>query len=138
MPTVEEAAGAAKQTTNAGSPQLEAALSAGRQALGDRQPAPETHRARAKRFYSSQAWHALRFDVLRDNAQRHHGKPACDLCAAHAERGNPLDCDHIIPLSVDWSKRLDRSNVQILCRRCNFGKSNRDATDFRPAADAPA
>lgn len=93
--------------------------------------APEPHRARAQRFYASAAWRALRYRALAANAKRHGGVAECDLCHARAAPGRPLDADHIQPLSRDWSRRLDPTNVQILCRDCNFGKGNRDDFDFR-------
>lgn len=93
--------------------------------------APEPHRARAQRFYASAAWRALRYTTLAQNARSHGGKPQCELCGARAAPGAPLHCDHVTPLSRDWSRRLDPTNVQTLCCDCNRGKSNRDDFDFR-------
>jgi 5-methylcytosine-specific restriction endonuclease McrA len=86
-------------------------------------------------FYASGAWRRLRYKVLAANAQRHGGVPRCQLCAARAASGSPLNVDHIVPLSKDWSRRLDPTNLQILCQDCNIGKSNRDAIDWRQAED---
>ena len=97
---------------------------------------PETHRDRSKRFYASLSWRRLRYKALAANAVRHGGKAHCDLCGATAVPGVPLDGDHIEPLSKNWARRLDSTNVQILCRPCNFGKGNRDNQDFRPQIDA--
>jgi 5-methylcytosine-specific restriction endonuclease McrA len=69
---------------------------------------------------------------LAANAARNAGTARCELCAAVAASGAPLNCDHVVPLSKDWSRRLDPANLQILCQACNFGKSNRDAIDWRP------
>lgn len=91
----------------------------------------ETHRDRAKRFYKSQAWRRLRYKALADNARRHGGKARCDLCGNGVMPGAPLDGDHIQPLSKNWERRLDPTNIQVLCRPCNFGKGNRDDADFR-------
>jgi 5-methylcytosine-specific restriction endonuclease McrA len=88
----------------------------------------------AKWFYNSVAWKQLRYRTLAENARRQaDGKPRCELCGTGAEPDNRLNVDHIVPLSKDWSKRLDPTNVQCLCSRCNHGKLNRDDTDFRVA-----
>ena len=71
-------------------------------------------------FYASPKWKVIRFDVLA-------ACPRCCLCGA----GDELHVDHIVPLKVDWERRLDKSNLQVLCRDCNHGKASRDATDFR-------
>jgi 5-methylcytosine-specific restriction enzyme A len=34
--------------------------------------------------------------------------------------------DHIIPIKVDWSKRLDESNLQVLCLPCHNKKTAED------------
>jgi 5-methylcytosine-specific restriction endonuclease McrA len=99
-------------------------------------------RARAKptpdvkqRFYASVPWKRLRYAILAANAARNGGTARCELCATQAAAGAPLHCDHVVPLSKDWSRRLDPANLQVLCGNCNHGKSNRDAIDWRP--DAP-
>ncbi|MEC2504384.1 HNH endonuclease, partial [Bacillus cereus] len=34
--------------------------------------------------------------------------------------------DHIIPIRVDWSKRLEPSNLQTLCHACHNKKTKED------------
>jgi hypothetical protein len=65
---------------------------------------------------------SLRYEVLR----RANGK--CALCGKSKDE-EPLEIDHIIPRSKGGTNQLQ--NLQALCRTCNRGKSNRDATDFR-------
>jgi 5-methylcytosine-specific restriction endonuclease McrA len=94
----------------------------------------ETHRERAQKFYASSEWRRLRYKILR----RDGGK--CVLCGRGAADGVTLHVDHIVPLSKDWSRRLDPDNLQALCggsgaegaESCNLGKSNTDSIDWRP------
>lgn len=80
---------------------------------------------KAKDFYKSLSWRQLRYDVLKENNGR------CCLCGRSAKDGVVLHVDHIIPLSVDWEKRLDKNNLQVLCEDCNMGKMNRDNTVWK-------
>ncbi len=79
----------------------------------------------AKRnFYSSVAWRALRYAVLKERGRR------CECCG----RCPPeviVDVDHVKPRSKHPTLALDKSNMQVLCRDCNYAKSNRDETDWR-------
>ncbi len=90
----------------------------------------EKRKRRSKDFYASQPWRRLRYAALRANREK-HGCITCEVCGSTE---GPFDCDHITPLSKDWSKRLDPANVQIACRACNFGKGNRDSIDWREPA----
>jgi 5-methylcytosine-specific restriction protein A len=38
--------------------------------------------------------------------------------------------DHIIPIEVDWSKRLDKSNLQPLCHSCHAKKTADDVREY--------
>lgn len=77
------------------------------------------------KFYQSPEWRKLRYEVLREQGGR------CQLCGRSSKDGVVLHVDHIIPLSKDWSKRLDKNNLQVLCEDCNLGKSNTDSIDWR-------
>jgi len=68
-------------------------------------------------FYKSDAWLHLRAVVLR------LGRYRCKHCGASGNQAR-LHVDHIIPITVDWSRRLDITNLQVLCEYCNMGKSN--------------
>jgi 5-methylcytosine-specific restriction endonuclease McrA len=77
-------------------------------------------------FYLSREWQSLRYAVIRDC----QGK--CQACGATAQTsGRPMHVDHIIPRSLDQSKALDYSNLQILCEACNLGKSNTDTINWK-------
>lgn len=86
----------------------------------------ESYAALKAAFYSSDDWRRLRYRILTFHGRR------CQCCGATADQGATIQVDHIIPLSVDWSSRLDRDNLQVLCLDCNLGKSNKSQEDFRP------
>lgn len=75
-------------------------------------------------FYSSQAWRKARYEALRKS------NGACQLCGQPPGR-HALQVDHIRPRSKFPQFALDPDNLQVLCRDCNFGKSNTDSVDWR-------
>lgn len=88
-------------------------------------PKNKSYKELSDEFYHSREWMSLRYSVLKEQ----DGK--CQLCGRSRKDGIILHVDHIIPLSKDWSKRLDRNNLQVLCKECNLGKSNTDSIDWR-------
>lgn len=74
-------------------------------------------------FYQSEAWLDIRYRVLKKYG------PTCMLC--HTVKGS-MHVDHIQPRSKRHDLQLRFDNLQVLCKDCNKGKSNRDNTDFRP------
>jgi hypothetical protein len=98
-------------------------------AIVDRKPKakaqPKQKPDKIRSFYKSVEWKRLRYDVLAANDGR------CELCGAGKHHGATLSVDHIKPLRLHWDRRLDRSNLQVLCGSCNQGKGNRDDTDWR-------
>jgi len=66
-------------------------------------------------LFQSEDWKFARAFVLRRD------KYTCQHCRA---KGVRLHVDHKIPITVDWSRRLDLLNLQTLCEDCNVGKSN--------------
>lgn len=75
-------------------------------------------------FYESRAWRELRYKALVE-----HGRK-CQCCGAEPPK-IVLHVDHIKPRSKFPSLELELDNLQILCKDCNLGKSNKDDTDFR-------
>lgn len=57
----------------------------------------------------------------------------CDCCGRKItdKKGGQLQVDHIRPRSKWPELSLDLDNFQLLCRRCNFKKSNLHDTDYR-------
>jgi rubredoxin len=78
-------------------------------------------------FLSSREWLDLRYKVLK----KHKGW--CRLCGHKGDPTNPIQVDHIKPRSTYPHLALVEENLQVLCRMCNVGKSNKDTTDWRNA-----
>lgn len=76
-------------------------------------------------FLNSPEWLDLRYRVL----QKRGG--VCELCGARGSANNPIQCDHIKPRSKHPELALVETNIQVLCRHCNMGKSNKDDTAWR-------
>jgi len=77
------------------------------------------------KFYRSRAWRRKRYEALKRD------KGLCQLCGRGRKDGVVLHVDHIEPLSRNWNRRLDLSNLQVLCEDCNMGKGGTDETDWR-------
>ena len=80
--------------------------------------------ARTK-FYASDEWVRLRYKALKANDGR------CELCGRSKHDNATLHVDHIKPRSKHPELELELSNLQVLCSTCNWGKSNKDDTDWR-------
>ena len=65
-----------------------------------------------KQFYNSTIWKRTSQQVLLE------ANYICAMCGDEATM-----TDHIISIKQDWSKRLDRSNLQASCKRCNDKKA---------------
>lgn len=76
-------------------------------------------------FFQCTPWLELRYRILKAS------KGCCECCGRRGEPGNPLQVDHIKPRSKFPDLALRDDNCQVLCRQCNLGKSNKDATDWR-------
>lgn len=83
-------------------------------------------------FYETREWLDLRYRVL----QKAGG--SCKLCGCRATPDNPIQVDHIKPRSLHPELALVESNMQVLCKSCNMGKSNKDETDWRFRASREA
>lgn len=82
-------------------------------------------RATATLFYESEAWRDVRYRALKRCGRR------CLVCGATPKDGAVLHVDHIEPRSLRPDLELDIDNLQVLCKDCNLGKSNRDSIDWR-------
>lgn len=85
-------------------------------------------RAGIKKFdYNDEAYRGLRHLVF-----VRHGEKCCKCGFVRAEDGsNWLEIDHIKPVSKFPWLSLNIENLQVLCKKCNKEKSNKDFTDYR-------
>lgn len=78
-----------------------------------------------KKFYESNEWRSLRYEAFKKYGRK------CMVCGATVENGAILHVDHIKPRSLYPELELILENLQILCKDCNLGKSNKDSIDWR-------
>ena len=74
-------------------------------------------RARNKKstaFYNSVPWRKLREVKMREAAW------SCEACARKGLTVPAEEVHHKIPITVDWSKRLDEGNLICLCHACHM------------------
>ena len=111
-------------------PFARAALDAGRGILSTLHPGKPkpSGRSAIRRFYSSRAWRALRYRVLKARGGR------CECCGRSARDGVVICVDHIESVKKNWARRVDETNLQVLCHDCNLAKGSQDATDWRAAS----
>lgn len=74
-------------------------------------------------FYDSREWQQARYKAIKLYGRK---------CMACATVEGEMHVDHIKPRSKYPQLQLEISNLQILCRACNLGKSAWDETDWRP------
>jgi len=76
------------------------------------------------KFYNSKEWRTLSHYTLASN---HY------LCIACSTDYRPVladVADHIVPVTVDWSLRLDPNNIQPLCHECHNKKTAEDTKKY--------
>lgn len=72
-----------------------------------------------KRFYNSSIWKRTSKQVLLE------ADYICAMCGDEATM-----TDHIISVKQDWSKRLDRDNLQASCKKCNDKKAIKEKYSY--------
>jgi len=68
------------------------------------------------RFYASPEWRLVREQVLQEQGS------VCQHCRRRISNDYDVTVDHIKPRSKFPELALDKSNLQVLCRRCNSAK----------------
>jgi hypothetical protein len=82
-------------------------------------------------FYERREWRELRYRVLTRHGRR------CMLCKREPAENRDVHVDHIKSIKLYPELALVESNLQVLCRDCNFGKGWRHSDDFRPIPERP-
>lgn len=79
---------------------------------------PRSAEAQAyRRWYSLDIWTK---DLRPTQLMR---EPFCRECSRHGRRVIATDVDHIVDHKGDWSKFIDRDNLESLCHSCHSRKT---------------
>lgn len=108
-----------------GDPVREAEIARKKSARRKKRKLKASYKKAATDFYNSREWKQLRYQALKLNG----GK--CQCCGAGRSDGAVIHVDHIKPRSKFPALQLVLTNLQVLCKPCNEGKSNLDYTDWR-------
>lgn len=73
-------------------------------------------------FFQSRRWQRVRYEAIKKYGRK---------CLACGVKAKEIHVDHVKPRSKYPELALELSNLQTLCRDCNFGKGNWDTTDWR-------
>lgn len=72
------------------------------------------------RFYSSPEWAVLRKQVIEEEGL------ACAICNKKITDEKDITVDHKLPRSKYPDLQFSRSNLQVLCRKCNASKGTKE------------
>lgn len=76
-----------------------------------------------QKFYDGREWRGIRQQFIRTNT-------LCKRCLDSKRITHADVVDHIIPIKVDWNKRLDINNLQSLCNKCHAIKTQEDKRKY--------
>ncbi|URW92437.1 HNH endonuclease signature motif containing protein [Lacticaseibacillus paracasei] len=79
------------------------------------------------KFYRSKVWRKLSYSYRLAH-------PLCERCQAKGLYVQADVVDHIVPIRVDWSRRLDESNLQSLCNSCHWQKTKHEDPGASPSS----
>jgi len=80
---------------------------------------------KSKNFYNSKSWKVMRSSALiRDNF-------LCMECLKNKNIREATCVDHIVPIKIDWTLRLDIDNLRSLCDKCHRIKTQQDKVKYR-------
>ncbi|WP_367341786.1 HNH endonuclease [Limosilactobacillus sp.] len=82
--------------------------------------------SQAQQFYKTTAWKHMSRLFLENN-------PVCIECLKHGIVRKADVADHIVPIRKDWSKRLDMNNLQPLCAKHHWQKTQKEIKERQQA-----
>ena len=88
---------------------------------------------RRRPWIMSAKWRRIRRRRIAENSARYglpNGVCRCERCGKKVT-GRRINCDHVLPRRRYPWLRAAYWNTQILCRRCNIMKSDRDGHHWR-------
>lgn len=80
-----------------------------------------TYHEKYDAFYQSRAWRRLR----KIKFARETG--LCERCRAKGIVRMGEEVHHVVPIEVDWSRRLDPDNLELLCAACHNEQHERES-----------
>ena len=81
----------------------------------------KTYHERYQQFYNSREWRDLR------NYKFAMADGLCELCRKNGKVKAAREIHHIVPIEIDYSKRLDYDNLIALCSDCHNKIHNRQS-----------
>lgn len=100
-------------------------INSGRTSKKKKKPNSKKKTFSGNAFYKTFAWAELRYKALKMN------DGCCELCGRGKSEGVILNVDHIKSVRRYPELKLNLNNLQVLCGSCNWGKGNKDETDWR-------
>lgn len=73
-------------------------------------------------FYSTKKW-----IIMSKRVKNFYGR----ICMKCGQEKGEMHADHILPRSLYPSFEFDIKNIQVLCKKCNLEKGNKDQVDYR-------
>lgn len=73
----------------------------------------KTYHEKFDKFYQSKEWQLLR------NQKWVASDGLCEMCRAKGIIKSAKEIHHVVPIDVDWSKRLEYENLIALCSDCH-------------------
>lgn len=81
----------------------------------------ENYHSRFSSFYNSPEWRDLRNQVFLE------ANGLCEECLKKKIIMEGKEVHHIVPITTDWSKRYERTNLILLCSDCHNKIHNRQS-----------
>lgn len=81
----------------------------------------QNYHSRYSQFYNSKEWHDLR------NFKWKESNGLCELCLKKGIVEQGIEVHHKVPIEKNWERRLDYTNLILLCPDCHNHEHNRES-----------